>query len=52
MYQAACPDAAIIINLSIDAIGEKHDDIRGSKGSFERVIETYKGLRSIKKTGT
>lgn len=49
--QAACPDAAIIINLSIDAIGEKHDDIRGSKGSFERVIETYKGLRSIKKDG-
>ncbi len=45
--QADCPDSSIIVNLSIDAIGEKHDTIRGSKGSYERVIETYKRLRTI-----
>jgi MoaA/NifB/PqqE/SkfB family radical SAM enzyme len=43
----ACPDTTIIINLSIDAIGHKHDEIRGAKGSFERVMETYRRLKTI-----
>lgn len=47
--QAGCPDAALIINLSIDAVGDRHDEIRGAKGSFDRVIETYKRLRGLDK---
>ena len=42
-----CPNTKVIINLSVDAIGDKHDEIRGSKDSFERVMETYKRLRGI-----
>lgn len=43
----ACPDAAVIVNLSIDAVGERHDEIRGSKGSYRKAIDTYHGLRSL-----
>lgn len=43
----SCPNTKVIINLSVDAIGDRHDEIRGSKDSFERVMETYKRLRGI-----
>ncbi len=45
-----CPEAAIVINLSIDGIGNRHDEIRGSRGCFEKVMDTYKRLKSIKQT--
>ncbi|MFH1721138.1 MAG: radical SAM protein [Candidatus Altiarchaeota archaeon] len=38
----------LVINLSLDGIGEKHDEIRGVKGNFEKSIETYNELRKIK----
>lgn len=44
---AVCSDASVIINLSIDAIGNKHDEIRGAKGSFEKAMETYRRLKAI-----
>jgi MoaA/NifB/PqqE/SkfB family radical SAM enzyme len=44
----ACPKVALIINLSVDAIGDRHDRIRGVRGSFERVMETYRRLRTIR----
>jgi MoaA/NifB/PqqE/SkfB family radical SAM enzyme len=43
-----CAGTAFIINLSIDSIGEKHDEIRGVQGSFSRVMETYNRLRMIR----
>jgi len=45
---ARCPGTQIIVNLSIDEIGEAHDRIRGLPGSFERVVETYHGLRRLR----
>lgn len=42
-----CPGTQIIINLSIDGIGEEHDRIRGINGSFEKAVETYRGLRAL-----
>lgn len=42
-----CPDSTIIINLSIDGIGERHDEIRGSKGCFEKAMETYRILKAM-----
>lgn len=42
-----CPGTMVIINLSVDAVGEMHDKIRGVKGSFEKAMETYSRLRSI-----
>jgi MoaA/NifB/PqqE/SkfB family radical SAM enzyme len=37
----ACPDSQIIINLSLDGVGEKHDAIRGVPGNFEKFEERF-----------
>jgi MoaA/NifB/PqqE/SkfB family radical SAM enzyme len=38
-----CP-ARIVIVLSLDGVGEIHDEIRGVKGTFNKVLENYKNL--------
>ena len=43
-----CPNTNLIINLSLDHIGAKHDEIRNYSGSFELLLKTYHGLNSIK----
>lgn len=43
-----CPGSQIIINLSLDGIGEKHDRIRGVPGNFEKFELTLRGLRELK----
>ena len=45
----SCPDIDLHIDVSIDALGEEHDKIRGVKGLFERAIQTYKELRQMEK---
>ena len=43
-----CPDSQLIINLSLDGVGEKHDFIRGVVGNFEKFeerLEQYFDLR-------
>ncbi len=35
------------IAVSLDGIGEMHDEIRGVAGGFDRVVETLKQLRTI-----
>ncbi len=42
-----CPGAQIIINLSIDEVGELHDRIRGIPGAYDKVRATYEGLRGL-----
>jgi len=44
----AAPTSEVIINLSLDGIGEKHDIVRGVKGNFERAMRTYAGLKALK----
>ncbi|GCE18857.1 radical SAM/SPASM domain-containing protein [Dictyobacter kobayashii] len=44
----AAPTSEVIVNLSLDGIGEKHDQIRGVKGNFERAMRTYAGLKALK----
>ena len=39
-----CPDTQIVVNLSIDHVGEKHDWIRGVPGNYEKAKKTYAGL--------
>lgn len=34
--------------VSLDGIGEKHDEIRGVKGAFEKVLDTLKRLKALK----
>jgi MoaA/NifB/PqqE/SkfB family radical SAM enzyme len=43
----SCPEAQVIINLSLDGVGEKHDHIRGVKGNFEKFEQTYRALREL-----
>ncbi|MGZ6281014.1 MAG: radical SAM/SPASM domain-containing protein [Ktedonobacteraceae bacterium] len=44
----AAPSSDVIINLSLDGIGEKHDSMRRVKGNFERAMRTYEGLQALK----
>jgi len=37
----------IIINMSLDDIGKKHDELRGVKGNFKKVMSTYRGLKEL-----
>lgn len=43
----ACRGSQVIVNLSLDDVGERHDRIRGVPGNFERALETYRGLRAL-----
>jgi len=42
-----CPDSQLIVNLSLDGIGERHDEIRNVPGNFERAMETFQGLKAV-----
>ncbi|MBT3404861.1 glycosyltransferase [archaeon] len=44
-----CPGINLRIELSIDALGEKHDEIRGVMGNFKKMMQTFKILKNIKK---
>lgn len=43
----ACPESQVIINLSIDGIGEDHDLIRGVKDNFAKSMKTYEALSAL-----
>lgn len=45
---ARCRGTKVIVNLSLDEIGERHDAIRGVPGNFEKALATYGALRSLK----
>ena len=44
----SCPESRIILNLSLDEVGEKHDEIRGFKKNWELAMKVYKELKEIK----
>lgn len=41
------PAISVTIKPSIDGVGEKHDEIRGVKGNFKRLLETIEGLKAL-----
>lgn len=43
------PRQTFTVGLSLDHLGEKHDTIRGARGNFPKVIETYRRLIALKK---
>ena len=45
---AACKEAYININISLDGIGEDQDESRGLAGCYERLCETYVELDKIR----
>ena len=42
-----CSDSQIVVNLSLDGVGEDHDRIRGVPGNFARFEKTYRSLREL-----
>jgi MoaA/NifB/PqqE/SkfB family radical SAM enzyme len=44
----SCPDSQIIINLSLDGVGPKHDRIRGVPGNFEKFERTLHALLELR----
>ena len=43
-----CPESEVIVNLSLDAYGLKHDHIRGVRGNWERSMRTYAAFKELK----
>lgn len=43
-----CPSTQIVVNLSIDHVGEKHDWIRGVPGNYEKAKKTYAKLIGLR----
>ena len=43
------PKISVSIHPSLDGIGEKHDEIRGVKGNFEKLMKTIDLLRPLEK---
>lgn len=44
-----CPDLRLGVDISIDELGQAHDEIRGVPGLFDKVIETYWQLKEVEK---
>jgi MoaA/NifB/PqqE/SkfB family radical SAM enzyme len=45
----ACPDSQLIVNLSLDGVGPKHDHIRGIRGNFELFEERLGQLLALRR---
>jgi MoaA/NifB/PqqE/SkfB family radical SAM enzyme len=45
-----CADSQIGLNLSLDGIGEEHDDIRGVPGNWTKSMATWERLKELQKT--
>jgi MoaA/NifB/PqqE/SkfB family radical SAM enzyme len=43
-----CPDAEVIVNLSLDGVGLKHDEVRGVRDNFTRAMRTYAAFKELK----
>jgi MoaA/NifB/PqqE/SkfB family radical SAM enzyme len=44
----SCPQSQIIVNLSLDGIGKKHDFIRGIPGNFEKFEQRLEQLLTLR----
>lgn len=44
-----CQKSQIIINLSVDDIGDKNDTIRGIKGHYRKMLNVYRDLKKIRR---
>lgn len=47
---STCPESQLIINLSLDGVGEKHDFIRGVPGNFEKFEERLRQLLELRES--
>jgi MoaA/NifB/PqqE/SkfB family radical SAM enzyme len=45
----AAPKSEVIINLSIDGVGEQHNEIRGVRNNWARAMSTWAQLKELQK---
>src|SRR3984893_17371640 len=45
----AAPKSEVIINLSLDGVGMKHNEVRGVRDNWARAMKTYSRLKELKK---
>jgi MoaA/NifB/PqqE/SkfB family radical SAM enzyme len=43
-----CPGSHIIINLSLDGVGDQHDELRGVPGNFAKFEKSYQALKRLR----
>lgn len=43
-----CPKTSLIVNLSLDGVGPRHDEIRGVPENFNKLLDTYRRLRELR----
>lgn len=46
---AACPDLTLSIDVSLDAVGDAHDALRGVPGLFSKAVATLRELQRIER---
>jgi MoaA/NifB/PqqE/SkfB family radical SAM enzyme len=44
----AAPESEVIINLSLDGVGDRHDELRGVRGNWSHAMATYAALKQLK----
>lgn len=44
-----CPGSEIGINLSLDGVGEEHDEIRGVPGNWQKSMQTWARLKELQR---
>ncbi|HUY48244.1 MAG TPA: radical SAM protein [Streptosporangiaceae bacterium] len=45
----AAPKSEVIINLSLDGVGTRHDELRGVRNNWTHAMATYAALKDLKK---
>ena len=44
---ASAPHSQVGLNLSLDGVGDEHDEIRGVPGNWQRAMDTWRGLKEL-----
>ncbi len=42
-----CSDSIVVVKLSLDGVGAAHDALRGTKGGFDKLLQTYHLLAGL-----
>ncbi|KPK38041.1 MAG: hypothetical protein AMJ69_09505 [Gammaproteobacteria bacterium SG8_47] len=42
-----CPRSVVVVKLSLDGVGDDHDQLRATPGSFDKTLATYQALAPL-----
>lgn len=43
----SCPKSVVALKLSVDGLGEAHDALRNTPGSFDKTLQTYRAVAGL-----